>query len=200
MEIGAEIVRHPLARCILVAGLHPVVAVVDAPEVIRQPFAEMPENDLQPRAFVEQSAADQPQGMQRGFGGKAPGRAEQPGMSIIKRAHSRHRRSRMQVERDVEALDHAPERPILRQIVVERRAGAGELAVSVHQRALEAELLDAALELLRRALRVLHRQCGDAGKPVRALCNLLRQNVVGLASELGGPPGIRDTLHCRRIE
>ena len=63
VEIGAEIVRHPLARRVFVRRLHPVVAVVDAPQIVRQALAEMPENDLQPRVLVEQAAADQPQRM-----------------------------------------------------------------------------------------------------------------------------------------
>jgi len=55
MEIGAEIVRHALARGVFVRRLHPGVPVVDAPDVERQPLAEMAEDDLQPRALVEQA-------------------------------------------------------------------------------------------------------------------------------------------------
>ena len=89
VEIGAEIVRHALASPHICAGLHPVVAVVDAPEVIRQPLAEMSENDLQPRALVEQTAADQPQGMHGGLGSEAPVRPEQPGVSFVERDGAR---------------------------------------------------------------------------------------------------------------
>ena len=60
MKIGVEIVRHPLLRRISGRGFHPIVHVVDAPEIKRQPLAEMAENDLQTRAIIEQAAADQP--------------------------------------------------------------------------------------------------------------------------------------------
>ena len=73
MEIGPEIVRHTLACRVLVRSLHPVVPVVDAPEVVREPFPEMSEDDLQPRTFVEQAAADQSQCVQGRFGREAPG-------------------------------------------------------------------------------------------------------------------------------
>src|SRR5262245_33167188 len=59
MEIVAEIMRHPLLRRVFVRGLHPGVPAVDAPQIERQALAEMAENDLQVRTFVEQAAADQ---------------------------------------------------------------------------------------------------------------------------------------------
>ena len=144
MEVLAEIMRHTVPGRIFVRRLHPAVAVVDAPELYRNAFAEMAEHDLQARVFVEQPGADQPQRMHRRLRGKGPVRAHQPGMAVIEPAPARQRVARVQIERHVELLHRAPERPVLRQIVIEhvvRRAGLRE---AVDQRADEAELLDAA--------------------------------------------------------
>jgi hypothetical protein len=35
MEIGTEIIRNRTARCVFVGRLHPVVAVVDSPKIVR---------------------------------------------------------------------------------------------------------------------------------------------------------------------
>ena len=78
----------------------------------------------------------------------------------------------MQVERHVELGDRAPERPVLRQVVVERAVGLAGLREAVHQRADKAELLDAARQLTRRLIRVLHRQRGEIREAVRPLRDL----------------------------
>src|SRR5262245_3746871 len=57
IKIRPEVIRNWFARRIFVRCLHPIVAIVDAPEIVRQAFAEMAEDDLQSRMFVEQSAA-----------------------------------------------------------------------------------------------------------------------------------------------
>ena len=53
IKIGPEVIRNRLARRVFVWGFHPIIAVVDAPEIVRQAFAEMAEDDLQSRMFVE---------------------------------------------------------------------------------------------------------------------------------------------------
>src|SRR6516165_3611508 len=60
----------------------------------------------------------------------------------------------MQIEGNVEALDRLPERPILRPVVVHHHPRIPGLRIAVDQRAFESELLDAALQLLRRDLRL----------------------------------------------
>src|SRR5262249_43347695 len=85
IKIRSEISRNRLARRVFVRGLHPIVAIVDAPEIVRQAFAEMAEDDLQSRMFVEQSAADQAQCMHRGFRREGPRRSEQPWVTFVQR-------------------------------------------------------------------------------------------------------------------
>jgi hypothetical protein len=65
---------------------------------------------------------------------------------------------------------------------------------------LKTEILDAALELRRRAIRVLHRQCRNADEAIRPLCDLLRQHVVRLARHIYRPFDIGDCLDGRGIE
>src|SRR5262249_6800454 len=91
----------------------------------------------------------------------------------------------MQIEWNVEVLDRSPERPILRGVVVHHHPWIPGLRITVDERAFESELLDAALELLRRDLRLLHRQGGHADKPVGTPCDLRREDVICAA---GGPP------------
>jgi hypothetical protein len=64
----------------------------------------------------------------------------------------------VKVKRNVERLDRFPERPELRQIVIEHVVRRTRLREAVDQRADEAEVPDAARELLRGGLRILHRQ------------------------------------------
>src|SRR6516225_11866006 len=150
VEVGAEIVDHGLARGVFVRSLHPVVPVVDAPEIERQPLAQVTENDLQPRQLIEQAAADQAQRMQSGFGGKAPGRTKQPGMPVVKRRGPGHGRAGMEVERNVELGERMPERAIGWQVVVNGLVAFRRLRIAVHQCASESEMSDAALQLLYR--------------------------------------------------
>jgi hypothetical protein len=106
----------------------------------------------------------------------------------------------MQIERHVEALDRPPERPVLRQVVVDGLVGSRDLRIAVDQRALEAELLDRALELRNRGVRILHRQRRNADKPIRPLCHLLRENIVGLARHLDGTLLVGDGLDRRSVQ
>src|SRR6476660_1672025 len=93
-----------------------------------------------------------------------PVRSEQPVVSFVTAHRSRQRIARMQIEWNVEPFDHAPERPVLRQIVIHRGVGRSDLREAVDQGTPETEVLDAALELCRRAVRVLHGQRRNATK------------------------------------
>ena len=106
----------------------------------------------------------------------------------------------MQIERHVELFDHLPERPVLLEVVVHGRVEVADLREAVDQRALESKLLDAALQLARRQIGILHRQRRQSLKAVRPLRHLLGQIVVGLAGDLVRLPGIRNALDGRRVE
>src|SRR5262245_42297054 len=106
----------------------------------------------------------------------------------------------MQIEENVEALDRSPETPILRAVVVHHHRRIAGLRIAVDERAFESELFDAVLKLLRRDLRLLHRQGGYADKPVGTLCDLRREDIIGAASDLRGLFRVGDTLNGRRIE
>ena len=54
MEIGAEIIAHRFLRRIVVPILDPTIGIVDPPHGIRQVFAEMTKDDVEPRMFIEQ--------------------------------------------------------------------------------------------------------------------------------------------------
>src|SRR5262249_58933334 len=99
---------------------------------VRQAFAEMAEDDLQSRVFVEQPAADQAQCMHRGFRRESPGRSEQPGVTFVESRVYR-RRARVQIKRNAEVLDRAPERTIFRQIVVQYAVRLASLRIAVDQ-------------------------------------------------------------------
>ena len=96
-----------LALGLVLGGrLDPSVAMIDAPHAVRQPLAEMAENDLQPRIGIEQPGSDQAQRMDGGLLSERPGRAEQPGMAGIDPGIVfRQRIARMQIEGNAELLD-----------------------------------------------------------------------------------------------
>src|SRR5689334_310185 len=123
--------------------------------------------------------------MYRGLMGERPDRAEEPGMAVIDLAVARQRIARMQIERHVEPFDHGPERPKLRQIVVNDFVRSAGLRETVDQRAAKAKLLDAAFELARRAFGVLHRQRRQSLKSIGALGDLFGEIVIGFAGDLG---------------
>ena len=105
-------------------------------------------------------------------------------MAFIDLGVARQRIARVQIERHVEPLDRRPERPVLRQIVIDGGVGVADLREAVDQRAAEAELLDAALEFARRDLGILHRQRGKALETVRPLGHLFGEIIVGAARHL----------------
>src|SRR5262249_15371516 len=175
-----------------------IVPVVDAPEIIGQSFAQMAENDLQARMLVEQAAADQPQSVDRGFGRKGPGRSDEPGVAFVERRAHRER-PRMPIEGTVVPLDRAPIRRIWRAVVVPHHRRIAGLRIAVDERAFESELFDAVLKLLRRDLRLLHRQGGYADKPVGTLCDLRREDIIGAAGGLPRPLPGGGTPEWRRL-
>ncbi len=106
----------------------------------------------------------------------------------------------MQIEWNVELFDHAPERPVLRQIVIHRGVGRADLREAVDQGAPETEVLDAALQLRRGIVRVLHGQRRNAHETVGTLGDLPRQDVVCLAGHLCRPFDIGYRLDGGGIE
>ncbi len=160
----------------------------------------MAEHDLQVRVLVEQARPDQPQRMHGGLGVERPVRTEQPVVPLVGADVARQRIARMQIERNVELGDGAPERPVLRQVVVDRAVGLFGLREAVHQRADKAELLDAAGQLARRLVRVLHRERGKSGEAIGALRDFGREMVVRLARHRDRALHVMDRLHGRRIE
>src|SRR5580704_949611 len=101
---------------------------------------------------IEQARRHQPQCMHRGLVAERPDRTEQPRMAFVDLGVARQRIAWMQIERYVEFFRHGPERPVLRQVVVSRRLGIADLREAVNERAAEAELFYAALQLARRAV------------------------------------------------
>src|SRR6202030_2785458 len=111
--------------------------------------------------------------MYRGLVAERPDRAEQPRVTFVDLGVARQWIARMQIERYVELFRHGPKRPVLRQVVIRRRLGIADLREAVDQRAAEAELLDAALQLARRAVGALHGERRQALEAVRSLAHLL---------------------------
>ena len=200
MKVLAEIMTDAVLGGVFVRRLHPAVAAVDAPELHRDALAEMAEHHLQLRMFVEQAAADQPQRMHRGLRRKRPVRPEQPGMAFVLLGPARQRIARMQIERHVERLDRAPERPVLRQIVIGHVIRRCRLREAVDQRTDKPEFLDAARELSGRSFRILHRQRGEGGEATGALAHVLSENVVGLLGHFDSALDVVDRLHRRRVQ
>ncbi len=108
--------------------------------------------------------------------------------------------ARMQVERNAEPLDLGPERPELRQVVIDDGVGSADLRIAVDQRALEAEIVDAAGKFTRGFQRILHRQRGETCKTVRTPGDLFGQHVVGLTRGRDRLRRIRNRLDAAGIE
>ena len=138
--------------------------------------------------------------MHRSFGSEAPARPEQPGMPLIERQDAHHGRSWMQVEGHVQLGDSAPERTVLRQVIVNGRARIGRRGIAVHQRASKSQIPDTALQLLCRQSGILHRERGNSYEPIRTLADLLRQRIVGPARQLRRLSRVCNALNGRRIE
>ena len=105
----------------------------------------------------------------------------------------------MQVEGQAGFFDRRPERPVLRQVVIEWLL-AVDLREAVDQRAAEAERVDAALEFCDRKIRILHRQRGKSLKPRRALGDLLGEEIIGPDRNLIGARDVGNRLHGGRVQ
>ena len=121
-------------------------------------------------------------------------------MAFVLPGPARQRIARVQIERHVERLDRAPERPVLRQVVIGHVVRRCDLREAVDQRADQAELLDAAGELGSGGFRVLHRQRGKSGEAIGALAHFGGQRVVGLLGHRDRPLDVVDRLHRRRVQ
>ena len=121
-------------------------------------------------------------------------------MAFVEFGPARQRIARVQIERHVERFHRAPERPVLRRVVIEDVLGRAGLREAVDQRADKAELLDAARELVGGGVRVLHRQRGKGGKAAGALGDVLGEHVVGLFGHGDRALDVVDRLHRRRVE
>ena len=108
--------------------------------------------------------------------------------------------ARMQIKRHVQALHRRPERPELRQVVIDRCVGVINLRKTVDQRAPKTKLLHAAFEFSRRPGGVLHRQRGQALKAVWPPAHLFGEIVVGSSGNFIGLRRVRDSLHRGRVE
>src|SRR5690348_8331512 len=128
---------------------------VGASNVVRQRFPQVPDNDFQFRETVEQAGNDQAQTVHPGLrvppptgGGKD--KSQIAGQSsVIRFPHIVGRRRRVQVDRNVQRLCRFKEGRKAK--MVEKLAAAR----SVHQRALESQLPDAAFKFQSRLLRFL---------------------------------------------
>ncbi len=106
----------------------------------------------------------------------------------------------MQIERHIERFDRAPERPVLRQIVIGHVVRRRDLREAVDQRADKPELLDTAGEFGDGGVRILHRQCGKRGEAGGALAHVLSENVIRLLGHFDCTLDVVDRLHRRRVQ
>ena len=81
-----------------------------------------------------------------GFGGKCPIWTKQPVMPFIRFRPARKRIARMQIERHVEGFDRAPERAILRKVVISDILRRANLRKSIDQSPDHTEIFDAPRE------------------------------------------------------
>src|SRR4029078_606594 len=102
--------------------------------------------------------------MHGGLRGECPIWPEQPVVPLIKFCPAREWIARMQIKRDVERLDDTPERTVLRKIIIGDVFGRSDLRKSIDQGSDHAEVFDAARELGRCRLGVLHRKCCESRK------------------------------------
>ena len=159
----------------------------------------MAENDFQFWIFLEHAGQHHPDGERRGLHRIAPGVARRDHRKVfdvvvvIDPRHVGLRQRRMEIDRDVERFGAGIDRPELRPI---EEFAVGE---AVHHRALEAVLLDAALELVGGGVRHRGRQRGERRKPLRVLFHLRGEAVVDAPRQRNGGVG-RQLLRRRRAK
>src|SRR5882672_2945735 len=131
VEVLVEVIGNRALAAMRARRLDPGISVVDAPEIEGDALAHVPDHDLQPRMLVEHARPHQPQRMHGCFLTEGPGRPDQPFGALIDAGVLRQGIARMQIERHVEPLDLRPERPILRQVIIEQRIRIGALREAV---------------------------------------------------------------------
>src|SRR5215469_16940150 len=77
MKVLAEIMRDAVLRGVFMRSIHPTISVVDTPKINRNAFTDVAKHDLEPRAFIENSTAYEPQRVHRGLCSESPVGAEQ---------------------------------------------------------------------------------------------------------------------------
>ncbi len=152
-----------------------------------QRLAAVADHHLQVGIAIEDAAGQQPQHVEAHLDAEAEHRAVEP--RVDHRAdHRVGRRLRMDVERLAGIGERAEDRVILR--LVEIMA----LGVAVDHHPVEAQLVRAAADLLRRPVRVLRRDRGHAVKTVRIAFARLLELIVGARRDALGLVGIEERL------
>lgn len=156
--------------------------VVDAPKVKGDVLAEVTHNDLQLGKAVKDTVDDQSEQMQVDTIGKRKRRADQElALRIQLVVDDILGRGRVDVQRDVQLLQHLPEHIVRGLVVEEVRLAVGARVLEVAQQgAVETQLLDAARQLSGRLRRVVHGETGESAQLVRLGLDLLRHPVVNL--------------------
>src|SRR6516165_7923682 len=94
--------------------------IVGAPQEIRQPFAEMAEDDLELGKRIERAAHHQASGLHRHVDAEAErGAGEQRIVLVVDLEYGGRRRARMQIDRNVErlrAFEDRPELPLVEKV------------------------------------------------------------------------------------
>ena len=121
-------------------------------------------------------------------------------MAVIDFRVARQRIARMQIERHVEPLRRCPERPVLRQVVIDRHVGVADLREAIHQRAAETQLFHTALKLARRDPRDPASPARQGPKAIGPLADLLGEIIVGAAGNVVGVRRIGNCLYRRRVK
>src|SRR5690348_637850 len=101
--------------------------MIDAPNAEWQSFSEVAENHFELGIFIEQAAAHQTQRMNRRLNRETPRRSGNPGVSFIGLLPRGQRKARMKIEGHVKLLNCCPERPILWQVIEDRRIRFADL-------------------------------------------------------------------------
>ncbi len=200
VEILVEIVAQLALRGVALGHVHPGVAVVHAPHVVGQAFAEVAQDDPEAGVPVEQAAGHEAQRMHGGFLRERPGGAHQPGMALVDLRPAGDGVARVQVEGRVQPFHGGPEIAVLRRVVIDHVLGRADLREAVDQRTAEAQVLHAALQLARGEVGVLHGQRREGLEAVRPAGHLLGEEVVGAHGDLHGLARVGNGLHGGRVE